>query len=415
MLYRHLKGFSLVVATTFTFLTPSTAVELELPTYQLEEGFGVWWKAAAEAFAQENPGHSIKLISVPFGDHHDQLTTRLSAGTPPDIAHISARFLFGFADNGLLEPLDERLSAIGWNEEDFISAQAQMRREGKVYGHALLGYAWGLFYNKDMLEAAKVAVPTTPEEFVSAAKSLTLDTDGDGRIDQYGFSFVTDQSSQTYFNLSYLLAGLGHGWVEDGKLVAKDDLRKAIAMTGELLEANVTPTGIGSNDMRQLFWQGRAAMYIDGSWAPAYKKDATAQVVEAYRVAPLPFPDEAGGPSNVLAIPASLDDERKELAFKFIELVTRPEWQQKYGEMSGNPPARQGMLTDKARADWAEIPVFEASAQRATKSYLPTGFEGEYNKFSAIVGEGISALASGALDVDGATDQIHDELTNEFF
>ncbi|PWL18301.1 hypothetical protein DKP76_04145 [Falsochrobactrum shanghaiense] len=415
MLKTHISALALATVVTLTALSPSQAIELEMPTYQLEEGFGDWWKAAAEAFTKENPGHSVKLISVPFGDHHDQMTTRLAAGTPPDIAHISARFVFGFADNGLLEPLDERLKNIGWKEEDFISAQASMRREGKVYAQALLGYAWGLFYNKEMLDVANIAVPTTPDEFVAAAKALTLDSDGDGRVDQYGFAFVTDQSSQSYFNLTYLLAGLGHNWVEDGKLISKDDLRKAVAMTDELLKAGTTPTGIGNNDMRQLFWQGRAAMYIDGSWAPAYKKDATPQVAESYRVAALPFPDEAGGPSNVLAVPAALDDERKELAFKFLELVSRPEWQQKYGEISGNPPARLGMLTDKARADWPEIPVFEASAKRATKSYLPTGLEGEYNKFSAIVAEGISALASGALDADGATDQIHDELTNEFF
>src|SRR5690606_41430658 len=119
MLKTHISALALATVVTLTALSPSQAIELEMPTYQLEEGFGDWWKAAAEAFTKENPGHSVKLISVPFGDHHDQMTTRLAAGTPPDIAHISARFVFGFADNGLLEPLDERLKNIGWKEEDF--------------------------------------------------------------------------------------------------------------------------------------------------------------------------------------------------------------------------------------------------------------------------------------------------------
>ena len=149
------------------------AAELELPTYQLQEGFGVWWKAAAEAFAEENPGHTIKLAGAPFGDHHNQLTTRFVAGNPPDIAHISARFMFGFADSGFLEPLDACLGEIDWKEEDFIAAQAQMRRDGHVYAQLLLGYGWGLFYNEAMMEDAGVAVPTTPQEFVAAAKALT--------------------------------------------------------------------------------------------------------------------------------------------------------------------------------------------------------------------------------------------------
>ncbi|MEM9765025.1 MAG: hypothetical protein AAF968_21390, partial [Pseudomonadota bacterium] len=114
-------------------------------------------------------------------------------------------------------------------------------------------------------------------------------------------------------------------------------------------------------------------------------------------------------------IPAALDDETKKLACRFIQMVQSEEWQKAYGEMSGNPPARIGTLTDKARADWPETPVFEASAARATRSYLPVGLETEYNKFAAIVSEGISAMVSGALDVDEATDQIHGELSREFF
>lgn len=409
-------GLCAVAAASLCFqVVPAAATELELPTYQLQEGFGDWWRAAAAAFAEENPGHTIKLVGAPFGDHHNQLTTRFVAGNPPDIAHISARFMFGFADSGFLEPLEDRLGAIGWKEADFISAQKQMNRNGHTYALNLLGYSWGLFYNDAMLKEAGVAVPETPEDFLAAAEALTKDTDKDGRTDQYGFAFVTDQSSQTYFALTYLLAGMGQPWVTDGELVSRDALHKAVAMTAAFIEAGTTPTGIGNNDVRQLFWQGKAAMYIDGSWGTGFKKDATPEVVENYRVAPLPFPNEAGGPSNVLAIPAALDDERKDLAFKFIELVQRPEWQKNYGEISGNPPARKGMLTEKAYADWPEIKVFEASSKRATQSYLPEGLEGDYNKFAAIISEGISGMASGALSADEATDQIHDELSREFF
>ena len=258
-------------------------------------------------------------------------------------------------------------------------------------------------------------MPTTPEAFVAAAKALTLDANNDGRINQYGFPFVTNQSSQSYMALTYVLAGQGHGWVEDGKLVSRDALRDALAFQNDLIKAGATPVGLGSNDVRQLFWQGKAAMYIDGSWAPAFKKDATDSVKAAFRVAPLPFPDEAGGPSNAVAVPVGLSPERKELALKFVEMIQSPEWQQKYAEMSGNPPARKGTLTAKARADWPEIPVFEASSTRATHSYLPTGLEGEYSKFSKIVSDGVSAMASGAMDAEATADQIHGELSREFY
>jgi multiple sugar transport system substrate-binding protein len=410
------KRRALAAAFLTAFASQASAIELEMPSYQIQDAaFGEWWKAAAAEFAKQNPGHSIKLIPVSFNEHHDQPTTRFVAGSPPDLAHISARFYFGYADQGFLEPLDKRLSAIGWKEDDFISAQKQMKRNGQVYGQALLGYAWGLFYNADMFDKAKVAVPTTRDAFMAAARALTVDRNGDGRADQHGFALASDKSSQTYMNLSYLLTGLGYGWTANGALLPKSQLREALAMTAQFVKENASPPALNSDQTRQLFWQGNAAMYIDGSWAPGYKKSATPEVQKAFRVAPVPFIDEAGGPSNVLTIPAKLPEDRKVLAFKFLELIQSPAWQQRYTEMTGNPPARIMPLSEQARAAWPELEVFVKSAARAKQSYLPLGHEADFVKWSSIVADGVTGLVSGGLSVDQATDQIHQELSREFF
>ena len=58
---------------------------LEMPSYQLREGFGPWWRAAAEEFAKRNPGLRVNLTEVPFEPHHAQLTTRFIAKNPPDL------------------------------------------------------------------------------------------------------------------------------------------------------------------------------------------------------------------------------------------------------------------------------------------------------------------------------------------
>ena len=391
----------------------AAAVELVMPSYQLDESFGPWWRAAAAEFAKENPGNSIKLVPVPFEQHHNQLTTRFVAGDPPDLAHISARFYFSYADQGFLEPLDDRLAKVGWQEKDFIGSQAQLRRKGHVYAQALLGYGWGLFYNADMLAKAGVAVPKTKDDLMAAAKKLTIP--GTGKVQQYGYSVATNQSSATYMKLTFFLTGLGHSWIENGKLVSKADLKQALAMTAELLKDREAPAGFSEDQERQLFWQGGAAMYIDGSWAVGYKANAAASVKTAYKVAPLPFVDAAGGPSNVLAIPAALPKERKDLAFKFIELIQRPEWQRRYAEMTGNPPARIMPLSKEALDKWPEISVFVDSTKTAKLSYLPVGKETEFAKWSNIVAEGVSGLAGGALTLDKAVDQIHGELTSAFF
>ncbi|PZW41080.1 carbohydrate ABC transporter substrate-binding protein (CUT1 family) [Humitalea rosea] len=396
-------------------LAQTQVMVLDMPCYQLREGFGPWWHAAAEAFNQANDGLRVNLIEVPFEQHHQQLTTRFIANNPPDLCHISARFFYGFADQGFLEPLDRRLAAIGWKETDFIPAQRDMRRDGKVFAQLLLGYAYGLYYNAAMFEAAGIAPPRDLPQLLAAAKGLTRDRDGDGRTDQFGIAWPTANTSASYVYLTYLITGMGRDWVEGGKLLPREALQQALEVVQTLLRDRATPPGLDSNPARQLFWQGNAAMIIDGSWGVAYRKDSPDALKPALRVVPLPFRNQAAGPSNVLAIPADRPAARKDAAFRFLALIQSAEWQQKYGEIGGNPPARLGMLTDEARRRWPELPIFEKAAAESTGSFMPHGHEGDFNRWNAMVGEAVTAMVAGRIDAAAAAVELHRDLSSAFF
>lgn len=45
------------------------------------------------------------------------------------------------------------------------------------------------FYREDLLQAEGLSAPTTWDELLDVAEKMTKDTDGDGKIDQYGFVF----------------------------------------------------------------------------------------------------------------------------------------------------------------------------------------------------------------------------------
>jgi multiple sugar transport system substrate-binding protein len=392
-------------------LAQARPMVLDLPSYQLREGFGPWWRAAAEEFGRRNQGISINLIEVPFEQHHSQLTTRFIAKNAPDLCHISARFFYGFADQGFLEPLDARLAAIGWREQDFIPAQRDMRRDGRVYAQLLLGYAYGLFYNEAMFAQAGVALPTNMAEMVAAAQRLTRDRDGDGRPDQFGMVWPTANTSSTYVYLTYLITGMNRDWMEQGRLLPRPVLQEALEMVQTLLRSGATPPGLDANPARQLFWQGNAAMIIDGSWGVAYRNDSPEALRPVLKVATLPLPNQAAGASNVLAIPADAPAARKDAAFRFIEMIQSEEWQRKYAEIGGNPPARLNMLSDEARRIWPELPIFERAAAQSTGSFMPRGKEGEFGRFNAIVGEHVTAMASGRIDAARAAEMMHRDLT----
>ncbi|OYW98155.1 MAG: hypothetical protein B7Z14_15680 [Bosea sp. 32-68-6] len=78
---------------------------LDFPTYQLQESFGPWWQALTAEFEKQNPGVKINLTNAPSNDHHRMLTTRFAAGNPPDIVHMTARFVWGYGAEGVPQVL----------------------------------------------------------------------------------------------------------------------------------------------------------------------------------------------------------------------------------------------------------------------------------------------------------------------
>jgi ABC-type glycerol-3-phosphate transport system substrate-binding protein len=94
----------------------------------------------------------------------------------------------------------------------------------------------------------------------------------------------------------------------------------------------------------------------------------------------MPFPHQAAGPSNGFAI--AKDQKHKDLAWAFIKMVTSEAWMQKFGEMAGVTPARQGALTAKAVQDYPWLSTF-ADNEKTGKSYLVPGLQdvdGEIDK-----------------------------------
>lgn len=404
----HRKVAGAIAGALISWSAPALAeTVLEFPTYQLQESFGPWWKALAGEFEKQNPGVRINLTNAPSADHHRMLTTRFAAGNPPDIVHMTARFVWGYADEGVLEPLDPWMDKTDI-KTSWVPTQKSMTVDGKTWGLILLNYGFALFYNEPMLAAAGVAVPRTQDEFLAAARALTKDRDGDGRIDQYGVVLNTSTTSWAYVTFMHFHAGRDRELIgTDGKLDSQAEIARTLATIEGLVQANATPKGLDSTPQRQLFWGGNAAMYIDGSWAPGYADNmATPAVKQAWRVAPLPFANMAGGPSNALAMPKDIAADRKELVWKFMALAASPEWQRKYAEITGNPPGRVGMVTDAARARWPTLALFDEAASRPSRSHLPIGYEKDFNRVSDIIAGELSAMVSGKYGSDEAAKRI---------
>jgi multiple sugar transport system substrate-binding protein len=358
-------------------------IVLRFPSWQWgQPGYDQFLSAAIVEFEKTHPNVHIEKIPVASAHYADDLTKMFAADDPPEIVQYLSQLFYKAAAAGWLDPLDERMAQtdVGKTWAPYLLDAARVG--GKTYGIWVSGYSNSLMYNKQMLDEAKVAVPKTPQELLAAAKKLTK-RQPDGSVSQFGFSLTTKMDNNAYiYGFSSLMIGSGGGWGKDAQHlnVITPENRKAIELERDLIKAGVVPLDADRIKARQMFYQGKAAMIIEGPWVMTSAKTENPQILPSLGVAPIPFHNQAAGPSNGFALAKS--QKHKDLAWEFIRMVTSQEWMEKYGEMTGVTPARQGALTAKAVQDYPWLKTF-AENEKTGKSYLIAGLqdvEGEIDK-----------------------------------
>lgn len=407
---------ALVVSAAFWAGTAAAQdLVLDMPSWQATEpGTSDWWKALIEEFEAQHPGVEIQFSHEPFANYNDKMVTRFAGGNPPDILHLPAANFMVYAQEGWLEPLDESLAASDSPVlDEWTPVQGSCEYEGQTLCAVVLGYGYVLGWNEAAFEEAGLdGPPTTSDELIEYARQLTVDEDGDGTVDRYGFAFPTVthagvETTATSFLFEY--APDAH-WVDENGSLDRDAIKYAWSKMKQLVDDGSVPLGIDNNGKRQFFVEGRAAMMFEGPWIQGNINSAAPEVREGLRVAPQPTSGAVyGGASNVLAVPAGIDPERQELARAFIELFASEEWQAKYATIAGQPPARAGVLGDEIFEENPNLEQYVAAAE-AARDYIPPGMEENYTRFRDLVVEATLAVVVQGQDPDTALDNLQNQI-----
>ena len=100
------------------------------------------------------------------------MQTRIASKTAPDVYYLDVSLATAYMTKGVIAPIDEYL-----DKTDVADFQPNLLKgfqlNGKTYGLPKDYNTLALFYNKDMLAAANVQVPTTWDELMIAAQKLT--------------------------------------------------------------------------------------------------------------------------------------------------------------------------------------------------------------------------------------------------
>lgn len=397
--------------------TSSTGDEivLEFPSWQATEpGFQEFWEEAVAEFENRHENVRINLYQVPFDSYVDTLTTLYAAENAPQITHIPSRYAAQFSDMGWFDSLNDRLE-----KTDILDRWSSLEDGLKVgddyYGVLLLGNGYSMYYNKQMLDDAGMAVPTDMDSFMQAAEKLTVDKDGDGDPDVYGFGACQVTDTNFYNEATTFVVGMGGKWSDNGDLapMTSQETVDALKLYQSLFENNYTPVGLSVEQKRQYFVEGKMAMIFDGPWVASLIENAADDIKPNLLVASVPFETTPGSMSNSLHIPASISDEEKDLVWEFIQMVTEDDFQKLYMEKVGSPSPSSTAIDDKILEENPFMGQFVEDAEKA-QEILPSGYEKVYGEFTQYIIDGVMTMVTEPYaDVEETLKGMQDKISTE--
>jgi multiple sugar transport system substrate-binding protein len=370
-------------------------VTLRMGTWQADDpAFGPFYKEAIAAFEKENPEIEIVLEHSPSAAYWDKLLTQIATKNAPDIMKFAGYNFHEYVAMGALEPLDEYLAKTDILKRWYPVQKTFPVVNGKTYAVILMQRGTAVYYNKRMLQEAGLQVPKDLKEFVEAARKLTKRQGGE--IVQYGLGLRTDPKHQDV-NEYTLLFVLAHGahWTDNGKWKLTDPkVVKAVQYVKDLYDAGVSPLSAQPNLLRELFWQEKLAMHIDGPWYWAQIEKGNPGMVKDVGTFLLPAAAggsavSTGGPMNLIGV--SRNAKHKEEAWKFIAFISRPEWQNKFTDYSFNTGGMKGSVTPQFLKTNPWFSTF-ADAVDVAKQIPPPGFETRYTPFRKAVNSALGEI-----------------------
>ncbi|HUZ17752.1 MAG TPA: sugar ABC transporter substrate-binding protein, partial [Spirochaetia bacterium] len=173
---------------------------------------------AVDKWNTANPDINVTLQSSNWNDAQNQWVREVQSKSGPDVAQVAFVWTADLGRNGLLADLTPLIksSPPGAGIADFLATDLATV-DGKIYGLPWTVDTTVMAYRPDMLQAAGISqFPDTWDELFTVAKKLTRDTNGDGKINQYGFTFPggSGPSGAIWFLVNDYLWGNGMTFVK---------------------------------------------------------------------------------------------------------------------------------------------------------------------------------------------------------
>ena len=190
--YFRLGMVGLVVAMLFALIFGEAASPAAQTTIKISVGAGASGYAVeggVKLFEKRFPEYKVELVRTPWVQLYEKTMAEFLGKTGAyDAVQVLARWYA--AVHPYLEDLTPLVQKDGPPLSDFIGDTEFYTVDGKLIGLPFRLFVEYILYGRqDLLEESGLQMPVTWEDYVEAARKLTMDTDGDGEIDIYGTGF----------------------------------------------------------------------------------------------------------------------------------------------------------------------------------------------------------------------------------
>ena len=259
------------VATVYYILTlspkPLTDVTIRIMDGWTHGGDSEAMTLAMARYTELHPNIHFDQYLIAVPDQVTAFAADKAAGTPPDLVNTYANDVAVWYAEGELLPMDSLIADLGGEAWLPKEALADLYWDGHYWILLDIYATCNIGYRRDLFTQYNISVPTTWDELLQAAKTLTRDTDGDGDIDIWGFGMF---ESRTYMTAE--IAPLSLLWANNATLV--DAQGKVAIDTPQAIEAlefmkeisQYSPpdsTEWGWTQQRLAYDQGRLAMVFN--------------------------------------------------------------------------------------------------------------------------------------------------------
>ncbi len=375
-------------------------------------GQGLMEQQLIDQYVKENPNVTIKVETLsPDPQFQDKIKVYNASNSLPDIftAWGNTNFLTPLINSGALAEIDR--STLG--EHGFIDAALDgFSKDGKLYGIPRNSDFFAIYYNKKIFADNGIEVPTTEADLFAAfdklkAKNIVpIAMDGrDQWVSGLWLDNMIQRASGTYDTSKNAMDRTGS--FKDPAVV------KAAATMQKWIDAGAFGKGFLNQDYgaaRNMFGQGKAAMYMMGEWEMGMASDENFPQEVRDNIGAFPFPTIDGGQGKTTDITAwfgggyavANNSKHKAEAIAFLTWMFKPEnwakgvWQggitfpgQKYDQfMTGSETSVQKDLSaifnsatsysgtvaqDKFTADTQKT-FYDAISQLELKKTTPENF-----------------------------------------